>query len=469
MSDGRGQPAAARLTPRPSRVVTVSVVMALALLGDSLLYVVLPLHQAALGLSGFQVGVLLSANRFVRILTNTAASRVMARMAPGPLFSAAAALACLTTVLYALTPQFAMFLLARFAWGLSFSALRLGCFITVLASATERTRGRLMGTYQSISRSGSFVAVMAGGALFDAFGYRAAVLAMAAGTALALPLAVWRGPSASVRRRGKDHEDGDATQSPDPVISTGTPRAARAAPGVDLTEPAAHARDVAYVETPDVAPPVSDRRQRVSNRTRLIAVKWAAFALAFVARGVVTATLALFLRRAFGERFGPGGGLGVATLASWLIGVRWASEIGLAAPLGALSDRIGRGRAALGWLLAATVAVAALAAAPAVGVAVAAASALFVTASGLGATLDAAAGDLAPAHRRAEVMSSYADWTDVGAALGPLLALTFADAVGLRPSYAAGAVLLASGSLAIWFAFRGVERPRAAGPAPGGD
>src|SRR5262249_41300686 len=149
-----------------------------------------PLHRTALGLSAFEVGVLLSANRFVRMLTNKGAAGLMRRAAPGPLFAGAAALGAVTTALYALTPAFVPFLAGRVLWGLCFSALRLVCFMTVLATSTDGTRGRVMGGYQSISRAGSFTAVMAGGFLFDAAGYRIAILCMAAGTALAVPLAL---------------------------------------------------------------------------------------------------------------------------------------------------------------------------------------------------------------------------------------------------------------------------------------
>ena len=96
----------------------------------------------------------------------------------------------------------------------------------------------------------------------------------------------------------------------------------------------------------------------------------------------------------------------------------------------------------------------ALGLAPAIWVAAGAAVVLFVASSGLGATLDAAAGDLAPPERRAQVMSAYADWSDLGAAFGPLLALTLADSIGLRPSYTFGAVLLALGAAAMLIAFR---------------
>jgi MFS family permease len=402
------------------RVIAVSAAQALTLLGDSLLYVVLPLQATALGLSGWQVDVLLSGNRFVRMVTNSAASWTMRRFPPGPPFTAATGLAAVTTALYALTPQFLPFLVARLLWGLCFSTLRLGCFLTVLAEATDRTRGRLMGLYRSTYRLGSFVAVIVGGTLFDAFGYRTAMLAMAAGTALAVPLALWGGPAA---RR----EEGGGMRDESGSIG----------------------------ETSSLLPPPSSLSPPPSSlRAKLFAVNWSAFALAFVARGVVTATLALFLQQAFGDRFGPGGTIGVATLGAWLIGVRWLSEIGLATPLGALSDRVGRARSAVGWALAATMAMLGLAAAPAVGLAVIAAVLLFVAASGLGSTLDAAAGDLAPPARRAQVMSAYADWSDLGAAAGPLLALTLAGVIGLRPSYALGAVLLALGALGLVAAFR---------------
>lgn len=411
------------------RVVAVSTVLALTLLGDSLLYVVLPLHAAVLGLSGFEVGLLLSGNRFVRMATNSGASWLMSRFPPGPPFTAAAALAAVTTAMYALTPQFLPFLLARLLWGLSFSMLRLGCFVTVLAESTHRSRGRLMGLYRSISRLGSFVAVIAGGAIFAAGGYRAAMLWMAGATILALPLAIWAGPAEAEARLEKQAAS----------VGTSSPRRPWRFPAVRLP------------------------RMRLTAPSPLVAVNWSAFALSFVARGVVTATIALFLQEAFGDRLGTGGAIGVATLASWLIGVRWLADIALGTPLGALSDRVGRVRSAVGWLVVSATAMLALALAPVVGVAVVASVILFIAASGLGATLDATAGDLAPPGRRAQVMSAYADWSDLGAAFGPLLALTFADRIGLRPSYGFGAVLLAVGAVMVVGAFRRDPTP---GPSP---
>lgn len=440
------------------RVVAVFVVMALALLGDSLLYVVLPLHAPALGLSGFQVGVLLSANRWVRMLTNRGATWLAARWGSRRMFGGAALLAGVTTALYALTPAFLPFIIARMAWGFCYSTLRLGCFVTVLAAATDRTRGALMGAYQSISRAGSFVAVIAGGALYDLAGYRTAFLIMASGALLAVPLAFWSAPPAETGGRGRGRSLG---------IFAGARRAGATVAGAEhgAEQRRAAGRGAGHGPGRMMARPRTAARPHAVGDARIIAVKWSGFALAFAARGVVTATLSLFLKSSIGERFGPGGTIGVATLASWLIGVRWAADLGLATPLGALSDRVGRVRAAIGWELACATAILALSVAWNTIGAVGAAVGLFVAASGLGATLDATAGDLAPPDRRARVMTSYADWTDLGAALGPLLALTLAGRMGLRPAYAAGAAMLGLGAASLWLAFGRRASHAAAVPA----
>ena len=57
-------------------VIASSLVMSLALLGDALLYAVLPLHAAAFGISLAWVGILLSANRIVRVFAYGAIARL---------------------------------------------------------------------------------------------------------------------------------------------------------------------------------------------------------------------------------------------------------------------------------------------------------------------------------------------------------------------------------------------------------
>ena len=67
----------------PSRwVVAVSVAMAAAILGDSLMYAVLPVRWRDFGLEIAMVGVLLSVNRWARLLTNPIAGWAMGRFGP---------------------------------------------------------------------------------------------------------------------------------------------------------------------------------------------------------------------------------------------------------------------------------------------------------------------------------------------------------------------------------------------------
>ena len=53
---------------RRKQVVSISLITAFALIGDSMLYIVLPIYWKEIGLSSiWEVGLLLSINRFIRI------------------------------------------------------------------------------------------------------------------------------------------------------------------------------------------------------------------------------------------------------------------------------------------------------------------------------------------------------------------------------------------------------------------
>ena len=71
---------------RNSKVVLVGGATAFSLLGDQTLYAVLPTYYLELGLLPWHVGVLLSANRFVRVFINHWSERMSRRYAPRVLF-----------------------------------------------------------------------------------------------------------------------------------------------------------------------------------------------------------------------------------------------------------------------------------------------------------------------------------------------------------------------------------------------
>ena len=72
----------------------------------------------------------------------------------------------------------------------------------------------------------------------------------------------------------------------------------------------------------------------------------------------------------------------------------------------------------------------------------------FVASTALIVLLHARAGDLAPLAGRAAVMSMYATFLDLGAALGPLAGLSMGTLDALRWALLAAAVLLAWGTVA---------------------
>jgi len=183
-------PAVIRHQPRPERLVTVTAaVIGLCILGDSFLYGLLPLEAKNLGIALPLVGILLSANRLVRLISNTWASAVFERLGPRTPFILAAALSLITTALYGMGWGFVVFLFARLGWGIAWSALRQGGYQAIWTGA-ESARGRLTGLMWGIIRLGSAASVLMGGYLRDRFGYRAAILCVTVVTVLAIPVAL---------------------------------------------------------------------------------------------------------------------------------------------------------------------------------------------------------------------------------------------------------------------------------------
>ncbi len=174
---------------RNRSVALIGTATAFSLLGDQVLYAVLPVYYDSLHLTPVQVGILLSANRWIRLLTNELAHRVSNPGRERPLFLAAFVLGALTTVAYALTTHFWLLLAARLAWGLAWSFIRhIGVHNVMVDVAGDRV-GRTMGMYNGFSRAGSVAGLLGGAILVDLFGFSAGLLMLAVVTLVSLPLA----------------------------------------------------------------------------------------------------------------------------------------------------------------------------------------------------------------------------------------------------------------------------------------
>lgn len=119
-------------------------VIAFGMIGDTLLYAVLPLYHEDFGLSFVMVGVLLSLNRWIRLFANSGVAAIGERIGPHTLMVAAAVGSAVSTALYGLAESSAVQIAARILWGISYASLNLA---TLAYAVSDRANaGKRVGT-----------------------------------------------------------------------------------------------------------------------------------------------------------------------------------------------------------------------------------------------------------------------------------------------------------------------------------
>lgn len=405
---------------RARRTLFAGALVAVSLFGDSYLYAVLPIHYAEAGIDLVAVGWLLSANRWVRFLTNPLAGVVGARLGWGRAFAGALWLAAATTAGYGLLKGVALLAGARALWGLCFSFLRLGGMAAVLTDSPAGRRGGLMGVFTGVFRLGSMIGVAAGGYLADRIGFSNTAVLFAAATAVgavvgSLPPALegrWGAP-------GRDRESATAAARP-------------SAPGF-----------------------ASLRTHWVPVGGPEWAVSLSAAALHLITSGLVTGTLGLLVKERLGLTISAGPWmLGAATVTGLLLGSRFLLDLAIGPAVGHWADSRGRGLVLGAGTLVLVGGLTALSRASSAGAVSLAAVLLFAAGTGTAATLDAWAGDLA-GLAPGRFLPAYNTWVDGGAALGPLVGYYLAARFGLAPTYLSGAgVLLVTWVARAWLSRR---------------
>ncbi|MEI0737212.1 MFS transporter [Paenibacillus sp. JTLBN-2024] len=163
---------------RQQPVTVIAIVTALCLLGDSMLYIVLPIYWKEAGLTAlWEVGLLLSINRFVRLPITPLIGLLYRKLPLRVGLAFAVLLASVTTVGYGVLNGFAAWLVLRCLWGIAWSFLRMGSYLTVIRYSDDSNRGHLMGRFNGISRLGSLVGMLAGGILVPITGMDAVSVA----------------------------------------------------------------------------------------------------------------------------------------------------------------------------------------------------------------------------------------------------------------------------------------------------
>lgn len=377
---------------------SMAAVSAFCITGDTMLYIALPLFWQECGLTAlWQVGVLLAANRLVRLPLNPLVRLLYTRIDQRTGMSLAVVLATATTLLYGVAQSFWLWLLLRCLWGLAWTLLRLGSLFALMAASRKDNRGYLMGSYTGLVRLGSLAGMIGGGLLTDTLGFANVTLLFGCLTLAGLPLALGRIP-----RGGQlDRKEG---------------RAATALLAGD------------YLHLPAI------------RRVFLMGLM-----VALVCQGVYGATLSRMVAQHVGElALSASVVVGCATLAGLLQGLRWLWEPWLAPWFGRLSDGPrGRGPVFCACLAGAGCTFGLLA------LPLPAAPWLLLLlgsqfcATGLTTLADAVASDAAERQDNPTlILASYAFIMDCGAAAGPLLAYGLQGLWGMDATYVLAALLL---------------------------
>jgi MFS family permease len=391
-------------------LIPLGTAMALSLTGDSTMYAVLASQIDFLGISLGVVGVLLGANRMVRIPGNLLAGSFYDRAGRRPLFLTGLALGIVSTLIYSLVRGFWPLLAGRVLWGIAWALINVGGYTMILDRSTVADRGRMTGLYQMAFMFGLTISPILGGALTDTLGFQPAVRICALVSCFGFLVALVALP-----------ETRPESVSGNPGFTSGT----------------VWVRPTALVGA----------LRRVD--WRILAASMIYLVVLFVNSGVLMSTISLYLEQRWGTTVTIGAKvIGVASLGGLLLALRSAVGI-LAGPVaGLLSDRIGDRwpvvRVGLLFGSGGFVTLAFLARVGAVPMGVALIS---LSGGALAASLTALVGDLAERRRQSLTMGGLATAGDIGSALGPVFAYGLAVAVDLRWVYLACAIALALGLL----------------------
>lgn len=145
-------------------------VLSLCLPSDVLLYLLLPLNVDAFGITLAEAGVLLAANRLVRIFGYSYVVRFYAQRGDRAAVMLAAAVAACCALGNAFISGFWWLLILRLGWGLSYAALNLST--QALATSEAAGAARRSGTSRAIIAIGPMLALPLGGLFSLYFGPR---------------------------------------------------------------------------------------------------------------------------------------------------------------------------------------------------------------------------------------------------------------------------------------------------------
>jgi len=382
----------------PRQIVYTILPLALIIMGDSILYVILPTNyeffeiNAFLGIPfEFWIGFILSINRFVRFFSNIYSTKIIRNIG----FRNSILLACVTgassTLSYALFKGVVLIVIARIVWGFSYSIFRLSYQLKVF-SYDQNNFGKYLGFCLGVQRLGSFFVVTIGVIISVKFGNFLALLLLS--TLLI--------PALFITLKIKD---------------------------IDTSNFAAKKINwnLFYAD------------QNKSRRNNIIMISFFKFSSSFTSNGLAIATITPFLFDINNNLYSKPL---IISIAGFVVGFRWIADIFFGIIFGAISDKFGRNiniiLSTILMLISIILAIMGLSFV----ISVVCIILMFFFSVALETSLDALLGEISPKNDKPSIVSRYSTWQDLGAAFGPILGFLFAINLGITFGYYFSIILI---------------------------
>lgn len=389
--------------------VPICVGTAVSLLGDTSLYTVLPTHTTEAGIVVASLGIMLSANRWIRLVSNGPAGWLSDRWPRRSVFVPALFIGAISTALYAFGGGYWGLLIGRLLWGIAWSGIWVSGNAIVMDIATPQNRGRLVGYYNVAFFTGAGSGSFLGGWLTDWLGYQQTFTIEAALTAFGAILALLILPETKHLAQAQTKTPhAPLPQQPRPAATAATPHS------------------------------TTRHRGQLISANALMAVN------RIVGAGLLLPTFGLYLAGVLGEELIIGGRtIGTTILTGF--GLSLSTYLGMMfVPLaGGVSDKLGnRWRVVVLGLLPGIIGFTLLSLSAPWLILLGLIGFSMTSGSNQGLAT-ALVGDLAGEQQRGRWLGLLFTMGDLGSAIGPIVAFTLLDQLSLPLLYAGAAGLLA--------------------------
>lgn len=383
----------------PRQISYTIIPLSLIIMGDSILYVILPTNFEFFGITSymgipyeFWIGFILSINRFVRFFSNIISVKIFTKLGFRSTIFFACFLGAGSTLFYALFKGVILILIARIIWGFSYSLFRLGYQLKVF-SFSVNDYGKYLGYCLGVQRTGSFLVVTLGVLMSIKFGIYF--------TLIILSLLII--PALLVSFFIKD---------------------------LDLSKfsPSKINWNLSY----------NDQDKYLKNK--IINISFFKFSSSFTSNGLAIATITPFLLSINKNFYNVET---ILAIAGFIVGFRWIADIFFGIIFGTISDKFGRKINIIISTFLMIIAILLSLSGINFYLSIVCIVLMFFFSVSLETSLDSFLGEISPEKQKSSIVSRYSTWQDLGAALGPMVGFIFATNLGISFGYYLSIFMLA--------------------------